>query len=270
MPNVKAGAFQLEYFEVGDGDKVVILVHGAGSSALIWHEVQLIMAQEGYRTIAISLLGAGESDRTRFQADYNPENYGRMIRAALDSLAISDCALVGHSLGVSNVLYVASEFSQDLRLRAMILMAGGAGDKRSAPSSQEIDKIIEDWPEPNPNNVDERRTAWEPLHKGLPVHIRDELWVTIQKNPIERAQGQRISSRKDMTPFLNETDVPTLILSGDNDSVVPLQLTLNLYPKLKQEVRHLHVIHGVDHYPNAEVPEQVSKAYCEFLNSQAW
>ncbi|MCB1692467.1 MAG: alpha/beta hydrolase, partial [Pseudomonadales bacterium] len=63
MPFVTAGDKRLEYFERGKGDDVVVLIHGAGSSALIWDTVQGLMAGAGFRTIAISLPGAGGSDR---------------------------------------------------------------------------------------------------------------------------------------------------------------------------------------------------------------
>ena len=64
MAFVQAGDKRLEYFEVGEGprrpqDNTVVLIHGAGSSAVIWNKVQALMADAGFRTIAISLLGAG-------------------------------------------------------------------------------------------------------------------------------------------------------------------------------------------------------------------
>ena len=71
-----------------------------------------------------------------------------------------------------------------------------------------------------------------------------------------------------MTAFLSETDVPTLVVSGDADSVVPLHMTLDMYTKLKPGVGHLHILHGVDHYPNSEDPETVADVYARFLDGR--
>ena len=149
------------------------------------------------------------------------------------------------------------------------MIAGGGGGLRQAPSAEEIEKIRSSWPKPDPAKADERRATWEKLHMGLTHDIRTALWTDIESNPFERAFGQRISARKDRTAFLNNTNIPTLVISGDRDSVVPLALTLDMYPKLKSTVRHLHVMHGIDHYPNAETPAEVSRVIVEFLLGHA-
>ena len=266
MAFVQAGDRRLEYFEMGEGGKTVILIHGAGSSAVIWHQVQTLMAEAGFRTVAISLLGAGDSDRTDDVNDYNPDSYARDISRALISMNISDCSLVGHSLGVSNVLSLVCDYGDHLNVRAMILMAGGAGDPKDAPSDEEIEKIVASAQAQDPELAAGRRPGWEKLHLGLTQDVRDRLWRDITSNPPERGIGQRITGRPDRTEFLNTTDIPTLVMSGDNDSVVPLSMTLAMYPKLKKAARGLHVMFGIDHYPNAEAPSEVSRVYVEFLN----
>ena len=268
MATIQVQGKQLEYFEAGLGDNVVVLIHGAGSSALIWDTVQSQMAAEGYHVYAISLPGAGQSHRPIEPAAYQPASYARDIKGALHALEIKRFAIVGHSLGVSNVLYLAADYCEGFDIRAMILMAGGGGGQRQAPSVEEADAIRKNWPHPDPAGEDERRRVWEKLHMGLSEDVRDQLWRDINNNPFERAFGQRISPRKDMRAFLNNTDIPTLIVSGDSDSVVPLKLTLQMYPELPREKRHLHVFHGIDHYPNAEVPDEISRVYMEFLDDK--
>ncbi|HIL94916.1 MAG TPA: alpha/beta hydrolase, partial [Pseudomonadales bacterium] len=244
---------------------LVVLIHGAGSSALIWDTVQTQMAAAGFRTLAISLPGAGGSDHPTDPAAYSPDSYAVDIKHSLDALNISQFSIVGHSLGVSNVLGLVDDYGSGFDVQAMVMVAGGGGGLRQAPSAKEIEEIRSSWPTPDPADADKRRATWEKLHMGLTYKIRNALWADIQANPFERAFGQRISARKDRTPFLNSTEIPTLVVSGDNDSVVPLALTLEMYPKLKSSVRHLHVMHGVDHYPNAETPNEISRVTINFL-----
>lgn len=266
MPFVTTRKMRLEYFETGtSNDDVVVLIHGAGSSAVIWHEVQRLMAKDGFRTIAISLRGAGGSDGSDRFEDFTPASYGADIRAVLDSLGVSRFAIVGHSLGVWNVLNFASDHSDGTTIRALVLMAGGNVLGREAESSARAEEIKSRYEPPNPATEAERKADWETLHQGLPEAVRDRLWHDIEKNSMERMVGQRLGARKDMTEFAATCDIPTLIVSGDSDNVVPLEYTLAMYPKFKREVRYCHVFHGVDHYPNAEIPDRVAALYRRFL-----
>ncbi len=265
MAFVKSGDQQLEYFACGDDTPTVVLIHGAGSSARIWHTTQHLLAAAGYPSVAISLPGAGASDRAEALDGYQPLAYAKAARGAIDALGVTRCTLFGHSLGVSNVLYLVTEFSEGLDIDAMIMLAGGSGDRRDAPGEEEKTAIIRSMMATSPRSG-LARDDWEVLHKGLNPTVQDALWADIKANPPERATGQRISGRKDMTPFLNATDIQTLVMSGDHDSVVPLSATLGMYHKLRPEVAHLHVMHGVDHYPNAEVPDAMTSACVHFLD----
>ena len=269
MATIELQHGKVEYFDVGVSDRVVVLIHGAGSSARIWYSVQALLALCDLRTVAISLPGAGGTDPAKDLDGYSPANYALVTRQLIDALSITRCAVVGHSLGVSNALYLASEHGAGIEIPALILMAGGAGDERATPTGDERAEIIKKMQQQAPGrDAGSGRADWERLHLGLPETVRDQLWNDIVANPRERAIGQRISGRKDMTPFLSTTETPTLVVSGDADSVVPLSATLGMYPKLKPGIGHLSVMHGVDHYPNAEEPEALADAYAAFLDDR--
>lgn len=267
MALVQAGDISLEYFEKGDGDPTVVLIHGASSSARIWHVVQEKLAAAGMRTIALSMRGAGASDHTPDEADYNPAGYARDIAAALKALEIRKCVLVGHSLGVSNVLNFAADNAEGYDVQALVLMAGGAGGGRAEPTTEQIDALRKRVKLPDPATAEKRKEAWLPIHLGLPEDVRDKLWNDIQNNPLERLLGQGLGARKDMTEFLGSIEFPVLIVSGDADSVVPLEMSLQMYAKLPADKRHLHVIHGIDHFPNAQIPDRIAAVYQRFVRS---
>lgn len=97
---VEARGVRFETFEAGPADgPVVVLEHGAGSSARIWESVQEVMAGEGFRTVAVGTRGAGGTDHTPDAADYAPSNYAVDLMAVVDALGIGQFVLVGHSLG---------------------------------------------------------------------------------------------------------------------------------------------------------------------------
>ena len=268
MPFIQANDKRLEYFETGAGaDDTVVLIHGASSSARIWHQVQRQLANDGFHTVAISLPGAGGSDRPADLDSYSPASYAADIRAALDALEITRFAIAGHSLGVTDVLNLASDHAGGIGIRALILMAGGNVIGRPARTPQQAREIKSRYRAPDPDTEPTRRAEWDKFHVGLPPDIRDQLWRDIQLNPKERTIGQNLATRRDMTEFANNCDIPTLITSGDSDSVVSLEFTLAMYPKFKPGLRHCHVFHGIDHYPNAEIPDKVASVYSRFLKA---
>ncbi|MCB1694391.1 MAG: hypothetical protein KDI19_16580, partial [Pseudomonadales bacterium] len=160
----------------------------------------------------------------------------------------------------------ARDNSDGIHIRAMILMAGGAVSGREAAPPDRARELADAWQAPDPDAP--RSPDWEDLHLGLSEEIRERLWHDIQMNPMERNVGQRVGESPDMTDFAGSCEIPTLFISGDNDSVVPLHMTLALYARFNPAMRHCHVMYGVDHYPNAEVPEVVAGTYVAFLRDQ--
>ena len=153
MSKVQAGPFSLEYFDAGSGDRAMVLVHGATSSGRIWHTVQQELAERGIRSIALSLLGAGRSDRSALEEDYSPESYAKQLAGAVDALDLETFTLVGHSLGTLVAAYYARDHAN--RLEALVQMAGppiiselpkpgGTGIRVRNPESPEVQARWED------------------------------------------------------------------------------------------------------------------------------
>ncbi len=267
MPIVSAGDVNLEYFEAGAGDPTVVLVHGATSSARIWHTVQELLAGAGIRSLALSMRGAGASDRADQRVDYRPDVYASDLAAALGELGVTRFVLVGHSLGVANVLYFMRDNAGDVDVQALVLVAGGAADQRPAVDAAILKETEEALKRAEKEDQGPQRAAWEPDHLGLPEDVRDALWTDIWNNPRDRVLGQRMTERPDMKPVLESMGNPTLVMSGDADDVVPLESTLKCFFKLPEDRRHLHVFHGVGHYPNGQVPTQMASVLQKFVTA---
>ncbi len=255
MSNVQAGPFSLEHFDAGEGDRVMVLVHGATSSGRIWHSVQSELAKQGVRSVALSLLGAGGSDRSEHEEDYHPESYAKQLADAVDALELAKFTLVGHSLGTIVAAYYARDHAD--RLAGLVQMAGPP--------------IISELPKPgsakirvrNPNSP-EVQARWEEQHLGLPQDVREALRRDIDNNPPERPRGQR-PPWKGIDDVAEKLRMPTLVIGGDADDIVHPQYPLQYYLSLPEEIRHLHVFHGVGHYLNAQAPERLAGVFVRFL-----
>lgn len=265
---VQAGDVRLQCFEAGEGSRTAVLVHGASSSARIWHAVQERLAEAGIRTFAPGMRGAGGSDHTADERDYTPMQYAADLAAALDALEVSRFTLVGHSLGVSTALNFIHEHSDRFDVQALILMAGGLSSGRPEPDAEERARIEQRLGRAPAGTEAERRAQWEPNHGGLPEEVRDALWRDIQNNPPQRQRGQALGARPDLSDVIASMAVPVLVVGGDDDRVVPLEATLRCYQALPAERRHLHVFHGVSHFPNAHVPDRLAGVFQRFIEQQ--
>ncbi len=266
MPYVHVRGKQLEYLDSGQGQTPIMLIHGASSSALIWHQVQKILTDSGHRAIALSLPGAAGSDATDNVDDYNVGAYAADIRGTLDQLGIHRCILVGHSLGVQNVISALADHCEGLTVPALVLISGGACDFARPPvQGDQRQAIIDGITSGQEFHPETPTPEWTREHRGLPKDIRHQLWNDLRNNPIERTIGQRLGELRDRTGFLLKLETPTLILSGDTDNVVPLERTLKMYPNLNPGTRSMHILHGVGHYPNAKFPEPVANIIDAFV-----
>jgi len=265
MALVDAGPVRLDYFDVGSGDPTAVLVHGASSSARIWHSVQILLEQAGMRSLAIGMCRAGGSDRTTRLEDYTPSTYASDLSTALDALQVRRFVLVGHSLGVAVALEYMKDHAQESEVQALVLVAGGAGSARAGADANQVKQLEEALAATAPEDEGTRRALWEPNHLGLPEEVRDELWRDILNNPRERLLGQRMFERPDMTPTLATMSVPTPIMAGAADGTVPIEATVQGYLKLPDEQRNLHIFYGLSHFPNAQVLAEVTAVMGDFI-----
>ncbi|HYW32383.1 MAG TPA: alpha/beta hydrolase [Gemmatimonas sp.] len=83
---------------MGRGGHPVVLLHGFGTCAFLWRGIAPRLADAGYTTIAIDLLGHGESDRS-LDAGYGLAAQAEYIERALTSLRLPAVTVVGQDVG---------------------------------------------------------------------------------------------------------------------------------------------------------------------------
>jgi pimeloyl-ACP methyl ester carboxylesterase len=94
---VEARGLRFHVAEAGEGDDVVLCLHGWPQHWYEWRDLMPRLASAGYRAIAIDLRGFGWSDAPR--DGYEKENLATDILAVLDALDLEQVKLVGHDWG---------------------------------------------------------------------------------------------------------------------------------------------------------------------------
>src|ERR1700759_825945 len=104
--DVIAGGHRLSYLHAGEpGQPVVLMLHGLASDASTWDRAVGLLAEHGYRVIALDLIGHGFSDKP--ERSYLLDDFADSVRDFLDVLDIGKATLCGPSLGGA----IAMEFS---------------------------------------------------------------------------------------------------------------------------------------------------------------
>jgi pimeloyl-ACP methyl ester carboxylesterase len=114
---------RVSYRTAGDGDQVVLLIHGIVGCASQWDQVVPLLA-ERYTVIAPDLLGHGQSAKPR--GDYSLGAYAASVRDLLVALGHRRATVVGHSLGGGVAMQFAYEYPPFAE-RLVLVSSGGLG-----------------------------------------------------------------------------------------------------------------------------------------------
>lgn len=229
--------------EAGEGSETVVLLHGLSGSSRWWQ--RNIPALAGTRRMVVpDVIGFG---RSRGRGPLPP------IRALADLLAewieavVDEPAhLVGHSMGGHIALHLAARHPE--RVRRLVL-ADAAGIPRPLTARMAA-RFAYDVAPP--------RRWGDP--RFLPVIWRD----TLAAGPINVLAGILHVLRDDVRPLLPDVRVPTLVLWGERDTVIPLEHGRELRRLIPGS--RLVVLNGAYHNPMVDQADAFNTAVLRFLD----
>ncbi|HEV7769414.1 MAG TPA: alpha/beta hydrolase [Solirubrobacterales bacterium] len=99
---------RIEYDSYGEGDRVVILVHGLLMNRRMYERLGPALAERGNRAICVDLLGHGRSDRPEDLRLYSMPLFARQLAALIDQLGLDSAVVGGTSLGANVSLELAT------------------------------------------------------------------------------------------------------------------------------------------------------------------
>src|SRR3954470_8189924 len=99
---------RIEYDTYGEGERVLVLVHGLLMNRRMFERLGPTLAREGNRVICVDLLGHGRSDRPEDLRLYSMPLFARQVVALLDHLALDSAIVGGTSLGANVALELAT------------------------------------------------------------------------------------------------------------------------------------------------------------------
>ena len=282
---VQAGDVELFIQEMGPEDgQVILFIHGTAAWSGLWRETMTPLAEAGYRCIAIDIPPFGFSERPAVPSYGNADQAQRIV-ALMDALGIERAILLGHSFGGGATMETALTIPD--RIDALVLAdVGGLNlHLQPAPEAQGSSPIEFFLRTPIVRNPVLATTATNPLFtKTLisamildPADATEEK-VRILQEPLVLQDAtntlgdwlkavlgpQEISLTSDPENYQRLT-MPTLILWGDSDTVIPLKEGEYLQSIMPNAA--LVIMQGVNHIPHVEDHEMFIEIVLEFLGS---
>ena len=263
MPLIRLNGQKINYVHNkidGDGPALV-LVHGAGgriqSWPLQWQETRYVPSARGKRWISdfpiyiVDLPGHG---RSPLPGRTSITEYAADIIAFTEAVGIKQAVIAGHSMGGAIAQQVALQ--RPSNLTAIILIATGA---RMPVTDLILDGLLTDFPK----TVDLiTKFSW---HKeAADVFTAVARQHMLDTNPLVVHGDFTACNDFDFRGRLAEITVPTLVMSGDSDQMMPLANSQFLADYIPQA--QIVVIPNAGHYLMTEKTASVSKAIVSFLN----
>jgi len=259
---------------MGQGEPVFILMHGFGASLYSWQPVMEPLSQEGM-VIAFDRPAFGLTERPlswEGENPYSPVAQVALVIGLLDHFGVQQAILVGHSAGGSVAMQTALAFPE--RVLALILVdpavytGGGAPEwirpLLATPQMRHLGPLIARQILRSGPELIER--AWH--DPGL---ISQETFELYQK-PLRSENWDRAlweltlaSHASDLVDRLDEFDLPVLVITGDDDRIVPTEESIRLAEVLPNA--QLVVIANAGHIPNEERPIDFMNAVLNYLST---
>jgi pimeloyl-ACP methyl ester carboxylesterase len=273
---IEIDGIEVHYQSSGEGQPVFLLLHGFMANVYSWREVFDPLSDMGrviaYDRPAFGLTQRPLPDEWEGENPYTPEAQTELLIHLMDALGVEQTILVGNSAGGTQALYTC--LAHPDRVQALILVDPAVYIGSGAPS----------WVEPLLATPQMRRigpwllrsiTRWGESLLDLAWHDPSR----IQPNALqEYALSFRVenwdialwefilaSRQLELAARLDEVRAPTLVITGDDDRIVPTEQSLRLAQELPSA--ELVVVANCGHMPQEECPQPFLEAVKEFIQA---
>lgn len=271
---VDVDGVEIHYQEFGDSsDPALVLVHGYTASTYVWSAVAPKLADEGFRVIAVDLVGFGFSEKPSW-FDYRIASQARMISRFMNRLGIGKATLVGSSFGGAVCAWMTLDNPE--RVEKLVLAGSVIND---APSRNMIFKFLAVpgiGESLSPFLIDSKTFLKMRMHGTLDktnhaLITQDRIDSVMRPLRAADAHNALLTTARNWDANRIEDDAhlieqPTLLIWGENDTVIPVGHGERLYDMILNS--RLVVLKDCAHVPPEESPALFTELVTEFCRDR--
>ena len=260
------------YKDWGKGP-VVTFSHGWPLNSDAWDGQMLYLAQNGFRVVAHDRRGHGRSSQPSSGNDMN--GYADDLAAVIDSLNLNDVTLVGHSTGGGEVArYIGRHGTK--RVAAAVLIAAvppilvkSATNPDGLPI-QLFDQLRSGLAKDRSQFYKDFAVIFYGANRPsakVSQGILEQFWLWSMQVGLKNSYDCiKAFSETDFTEDLKKFDVPTLIMHGEDDQVVPINISSRKSAKLIKGAEEIYYP-GNPHGLTSTYQDEVNADLLKFLRS---
>lgn len=273
---IEVNGLKIHYKTYGQGEPTFILLHGFGASVFSWREVMEPLSKLG-AVIAYDRPAFGLTERPlewQGESPYSQSSQVELVVGLMDALGVERAILVGNSAGGTISMLTALKYPE--RIESLILVdpavyAGGGAPAWIrplflTPQMNHLGPLFAR--QIRERGVEFIRSAWHAPERITP-DILEGYQKPLQAQDWDKALWQlTVSSRESgLAARLGEFNLPILVITGDDDRIVPTADSTRLAGELPNAT--LVVIPQCGHVPQEECPEEFMQAIRDFSPSAA-
>jgi len=263
---------EIYYKDWGEGP-VVTFSHGWPLSADAWDGQMLYLVQHGYRTVALDRRGHGRSSQVSTGNDMN--GYADDLAAVINALDLHEAVVVGHSTGGGEVArYIGRHGTSRVAKAALLsavppLMLQTKANPEGLPLSVFDDMRAGLFKDRSQFYKDLAIQFYGANRPGANVSqgILDQFWLWSMQSGLKNAYDSiKAFSETDQTEDLRSFDVPTLVMHGEDDQIVPIHDSAKKSAKLIKDATEIYYP-GAPHGMTATHQDKVNADLLAFIQS---
>lgn len=256
---------------------VVLLVHGMAGSSATWRRVVPVLSQR-FTVVAPDLLGHGESGKPR-RGEYSLAAHANLLRDLLEVLGHDHATIVGQSLGGGVAMQLAYQYPERCE-RLVLVSSGGLGREVSLllralalPGAEYVFPLVcaprlrdaGNWlasfiGRAGLRLAPEAEEIWRSYASLAESDTRRAFFRTLQSVVDIRGQAVSATDRLYLATF-----VPTLIVWGDRDPIIPVSHAHAAHESMPSS--RLAIFEQVGHFPQSEDPDRFVDVLVDFITS---
>lgn len=270
LENKKDADFKLYYQTYGPSTgQAVILIHGWPLSHRAWEPQMQTLADAGYRVIAYDRRGFGESSKPYEGYDYS--TLAKDLQGFILGLELKDVVLVSFSMGGGEVVRYCTDYGTE-RLDKVVLMSSiiplvpQKEDNPAGVPQEDLDNIMGELQK---DRVAYMKAFANNFYNAKKLDVSDEqvhyTWsIAAHASPRATIEAAKAWAGTDFREECRHVTVPTLIIHGTGDGVVPIETAGDQAAKLIPNNEY-QKIEDAPHGLNLTHKEKVNQLLLEFL-----
>ncbi|TXD96120.1 alpha/beta hydrolase [Psychrobacter frigidicola] len=262
------------YYEVQGTGKPVVLIHGWPLSGRAWEKQVSALIEAGYQVITYDRRGFGQSSKPWEGYDYN--TLAQDLKALIDELDLRDAAIVGFSMGGGEVARYLGLYGSDRISKAVLASAvppylfKADDNPDGGMQEQDVQQFLEGISGDRIAFLNDfTKNFFTPkdgkllVSKPLRLYNRD---IAAYASPKATYECVKSFAYTDFREDLKKFDVPTLVIHGNADAIVPLEVSGERSHDMIADSQ-LHIVEGGPHGINVTHAEEFNRVLIAFLNA---